>query len=140
MDFFYRKVIQIPRDRPGKNYKLVDPKTSKVFDEFDAYRGYIKKTYYSSDSKEIVAVVITENDGGSGGWYEWDTLIYATENFLIREEFNNLIDVEIDLERSHIKKLAIIEQIPTTNSLGNEIKIEKVYNLIRTKNSKTPYS
>ena len=128
-----------PKGPPGKNYKLIDPKTLEVFDEFDANRGYIKKTYYSSDNKEIVAVVITESDGGSGGFYYWDTLIYATENFLKREKFSNLIEVDMDVEGSHIKKLLITEQVLTTNSLGDETKIEKVHHIIKTKNSKTPH-
>ena len=50
---------------PGKSYQLIDLNSNKIIDKFNTFRGKIKKIFYSSDNKEVVAVIINESDGGS---------------------------------------------------------------------------
>ena len=49
-----------------------------------------------------MAVIISESDGGSGFWHEWDTLVYASGTFIKRETFAHQIELEIDVDNSYI--------------------------------------
>lgn len=115
---------------PGKNYKLINLNTNQVVKSFDAVRGKIKETFFSSDTKELVAIIINESDGGSGGWSEWDTLLFGFGDQVHRVEFPNTIKLEIDIHKTSLRSLTVIEEIPAINNLGDEVFINEFYRLV----------
>jgi len=126
-----------PSGPPGKKYYVRHQNIEKNSYQFIGFRAEISKIFYTPNSKKAAAVLIKESDGGSGGWWEWHTLLFVAGDKIQKESFNFLVDINLDLENDEILNLIVKENALVKNNLGDEVEKSIYYEMIRVKNSQT---
>lgn len=126
-----------PNGPPGKKYYVRHRDSKKNSYQFAGFRAEISEIFYTPNSKKAAAVLIKESDGGSGGWWEWHTLLFVAGDTIQKESFNFLVDINLDLENDQIFNLIVKENALVKNNLGDEIEKSIYYEMIRIKDSRT---